>query len=156
MQSLVENYSMNSPSRGTKLSPDAIVSRILFALVNEGFKILEDGIASDPSKIDIIYLYGYGWPAWRGKLVHPCYCKYFITFILSILHLGTEGGPMFWADNYVGLPVLLRELETFHKMYPDSEYFRPSQLLRRCVELGVGVQEYYRKGLQQSAVISKL
>jgi hypothetical protein len=63
---------------------------------------------------------------------------------------------MFWADNYVGLPVLLRELETFHKMHPDSEYFRPSQLLRRCVELGVGVQEYYRKGLHQSAVISKL
>jgi hypothetical protein len=77
MKSLIENYSMNSPSRGTNLSPDAIVSRILFALVNEGFKILEDGIASDPSKIDIIYLYGYGWPAWRGKFVHPCRCKYF-------------------------------------------------------------------------------
>lgn len=63
---------------------------------------------------------------------------------------------MFWADNYVGLPVLLRELEMFHQMYPDSEYFRPSQLLRRCVQLGMGVQEYYRKGLSHSVVASKL
>ena len=63
---------------------------------------------------------------------------------------------MFWADNYVGLSVLLRELETFHNMYPDSEYYRPSALLRRCVDLGVGVQEYYRKGLLQRAGVSKL
>ena len=68
----------------------------------------------------------------------------------------TVGGPMFWADNYVGLPALLRELEAFHKLYPDSEYFRPSALLRRCVDLGMGVQEYYRRGLANSAGVSKL
>jgi 3-hydroxyacyl-CoA dehydrogenase len=68
MQALIDKYSINSPHRGTKLSTDAIVNRILFPLVNEGFKILEDGIASDPSQIDIIYLYGYGWPAWRGMV----------------------------------------------------------------------------------------
>lgn len=69
MQLLIDKYSMSSPRRGIKLSADAIVNRILFPLVNEGFKILEDGIASDPSKIDIIYLYGYGWPAWKGKII---------------------------------------------------------------------------------------
>ena len=66
MQALVDEYSVGSPHRGTKLSKEEIVHRLLFPLINEGFKILEEGIASDPSDIDIIYLYGYGWPAWRG------------------------------------------------------------------------------------------
>lgn len=53
---------------------------------------------------------------------------------------------MFWADNSVGLPQILSELEKFHAMHPDSEYFRPSKLLRTCVGMGMGVQEYYAKG----------
>ncbi|KAL9191416.1 hypothetical protein ACHAXT_001122 [Thalassiosira profunda] len=129
MQALVNKYSANSPTRGTKLSKEEIVHRVLFPLINEGFKILEEGIASDPSDIDVIYLYGYGWPAWRG-------------------------GPMFWADS-VGLGTILSELEKFHRMHPDSEYFRPSPLLRKCVGMGLGVQEYYRKGYAK-AVQSKL
>jgi 3-hydroxyacyl-CoA dehydrogenase len=68
MQGLIDKYSSNSPWRGTKLSQDEIVQRLAYPLVNEGFKILEEGMASDPSDIDIIYLYGYGWPAWRGKV----------------------------------------------------------------------------------------
>lgn len=132
MQELVDKYSASSPQRGTKLSKDEVVHRILFPLVNEGFKTLEEGIASDPADIDIIYLYGYGWPAFRG-------------------------GPMFWADNYIGLPSILSELEKFHQMHPDSEYFRPSKLLQECVGMGMGVQEYYAKGhAQQNAIKSKL
>ena len=46
---------------------EEIVKRCIYPLVNEGFKILEEGVANDPGDIDIIYLYGYGWPAWRGK-----------------------------------------------------------------------------------------
>ena len=53
-----------------KLGAEDIVSRVLFPLVNEGFKILEEGIASDPSDIDIIYLYGYGFPAHKGEFYH--------------------------------------------------------------------------------------
>jgi len=134
MQALVDKYSRNSPQRGTKLGEEDIVHRVLFPLVNEGFKILEEGIASDPSEIDIIYLYGYGWPAWRG-------------------------GPMFWADNSVGLSKLLSKLDEFHAMHPDSEYFRPSKLLRTCASMGVGVQEYYKNGRAKelkNAVKSKL
>ena len=66
MQDLIDKYSMSSPNRGKKLSKDEIVSRVLFPLVNEGFKILEEGIATNPSDIDIIYLYGYGFPASKG------------------------------------------------------------------------------------------
>eukprot|EP00569_Conticribra_weissflogii_P015484 CAMPEP_0171403236 /NCGR_PEP_ID=MMETSP0880-20121228/10239_1 /TAXON_ID=67004 /ORGANISM="Thalassiosira weissflogii, Strain CCMP1336" /LENGTH=782 /DNA_ID=CAMNT_0011918101 /DNA_START=14 /DNA_END=2362 /DNA_ORIENTATION=- len=125
MEELIIKHSMNSPHKGTKLSKDEIIHRVLFPLVNEGFKILEEGIALDPSDIDIIYLYGYGWPAFKG-------------------------GPMFWADNYIGLTKLLNELEKFHEMCPGSDYFRPSELLKRCVDLGVGVQEYYKKGYAAS------
>lgn len=104
----------------TPLPPDEIVKRCLYPLVNEGFKILEENIASDPGDVDIIYVYGYGWPPWRG-------------------------GPMFWADHEVGLPNLLRTLESYHARYPGSAYFEPSSLLRKCVKLDVGVQEYYNK-----------
>ena len=57
---------------------------------------------------------------------------------------------MFWADNDVGLPKILSELEKFYKMHPRSEYFRPSKLLRECVGMGIGVQEYYSKGYATS------
>ncbi len=67
MEKLIDKYSMDSPHKGTKLSTDEIIHRVLFPLVNEGFKILEEGIALDPSDIDIIYLYGYGWPAFKGE-----------------------------------------------------------------------------------------
>ena len=57
---------------------------------------------------------------------------------------------MFYADNYVGLPSLLDTLEELQAAYPGSEYFRPSELLRKCVGMGIGVQEYYRKGHARS------
>ena len=66
IQELIDKYSTHSPNRGRKLEKDEIVERIMFPLVNEGFKILEERIASDPADIDIIYLYGYGFPAWKG------------------------------------------------------------------------------------------
>jgi len=77
--------------------------------------------SSDPSDVDVIYLYGYGFPAFRG-------------------------GPLFWADNDVGLRLVLDKLEGYFKMHPNSEYFRPSKLLKECVGLGVTVQAYYKSG----------
>lgn len=123
MQSLIESYAKSGT--GQKLSAETIVARVLFPLVNEGFKILEEGVADDPGDIDVIYLYGYGFPAHKG-------------------------GPMFWADNYIGLPRILSELNALYRAYPGSEYFRPSNLLVKCVAAGLGVQEYYRRGLMRS------
>jgi 3-hydroxyacyl-CoA dehydrogenase len=59
------------------LSEVEIVERALFPLVNEGFKCLEEGIANQPSDIDVIYLYGYGWPIYRGgkSSVESMYCR---------------------------------------------------------------------------------
>ena len=101
-----------------QLSPATVVERIIYPLINEGFKILEEDISCSPSDIDIIYLYGYGWPIWKG-------------------------GPMYYADNYVGLPSILNKLQEFQKDFPGSDYYVPSKLLIECVEKKVGVQKYY-------------
>ena len=53
-----------------KISDDEIVQRLVFSLVNEGAKILEEGIASKSGDIDMVYLTGYGFPIWRGGPMH--------------------------------------------------------------------------------------
>lgn len=111
----------------TPVTSDDIIKRCLYPLVNEGFKILEENVANDPGDIDIIYIYGYGWPAWRG-------------------------GPMFWADHEVGLPNLLHTLQSYSAKYPGSAYFKPSLLLEKCVKLEIGVQEYYNKKMHLAGI----
>ena len=111
-------------SKKTKYSANEIIERVLFAMVNEGFKILEENIARTPSDIDVIYLYGYGFPAWRG-------------------------GPMYWADNEVGLSYLLSRLEQFNRQFKGSDHYIPSLLLKKCVGLGMTLQDYYSKGLHK-------
>jgi 3-hydroxyacyl-CoA dehydrogenase/enoyl-CoA hydratase/carnithine racemase len=108
-----------------RLSDKEIVERVLYPLINEGFKCLEEGIARCPSDIDVIYLYGYGWPAWRG-------------------------GPMYYADHDVGLPKLYNKLSEFYQRFPMTEHYKPSKLLEKCVRAGLTVEMYYRRGMHQS------
>ena len=86
-----------------------IVERLLFALANEGALILEEGIAAKASDIDVVYLAGYGFPAWRG-------------------------GPMFHADS-VGLYNVLRSMRRFARGY-RGEAWTPAPLLLRLAESG--------------------
>ena len=85
------------------------MDRLLLALVNEGANILDEGIAARPSDIDIVYLNGYGFPAWRG-------------------------GPMFYADT-VGLPEVVIRLEALREATGD-DCWEPAPLLKRLVEQG--------------------
>lgn len=124
VEAFIQSFATASFTTGqAPLSEAAIIKRVMFPLVNEGFKCLEEGIAQSPSDIDVVYINGYGWPIWRG-------------------------GPMFWADNEVGLPALLATLRDFASQFPEEEHFVPSKLLKNCVQMDVTVDEYYAKGLQ--------
>ena len=84
---LVEAHRLEHGITARKISSTEIVQRCIFALVNEGSKILEEGIAQRASDIDIVYTFGYGFPAYRG-------------------------GPMLYADR-VGLLEVQRAMEGF-------------------------------------------
>ena len=91
-----------------EISAAEIVDRCIYALVNEGARILEEGYALRASDIDIIYLNGYGFPAYRG-------------------------GPMWYADT-VGLKQVLARISEFHRQH--GEIWQPAPLLVRLAEQG--------------------
>lgn len=87
---------------------DELRERLLYVVVNEGAKILDEGIALRASDIDMALIAGYGWPVYTG-------------------------GPMFWADS-VGLPEIVAALEALAEIHGAA--FAPSPLLKRCAENG--------------------
>jgi len=127
MTQLLASYQTSSRP-GMPVTNKEIVNRVLFPLVNEGFKCLEEGIARSPGDIDVVYLYGYGFPAWRG-------------------------GPMFWADHEIGLPELLRQLQVYERQFPTDKHFVPSRLLVDCVKMNRTVAEYYQQGLYRNRFV---
>ncbi len=89
-----------------KIADDEIAERCIYALVNEGARIVEDGIAQRASDIDVVYLTGYGFPLYRG-------------------------GPMFYADT-VGLYNVMRSIERYAKQPGgDAAFWQPAPLLAR-------------------------
>jgi 3-hydroxyacyl-CoA dehydrogenase len=88
---------------------EEIIERTIYALVNEGARILEEGIALRAVDIDIVYLTGYGFPAWRG-------------------------GPMFYADT-IGLKNVLAKVEDFEKRH-GSDLWAPAPLLKTLAASG--------------------
>jgi 3-hydroxyacyl-CoA dehydrogenase len=99
-----EAAKLGIPQRNTKPSADEIVERCLLRLINEGAKILDEGIAVRASDIDTIYLTGYGFPAWRG-------------------------GPMWYAENIIGLKTAAERIRAYDKQYGPR--WRIAPLLER-------------------------
>ncbi|NBS81719.1 MAG: hypothetical protein EBS62_07850 [Betaproteobacteria bacterium] len=98
-----------------KISNDEIVHRLIFALVNEAAKILEEGIALRASDIDIVYITGYGFPAFRG-------------------------GPMCYADT-MGLFNVVQSMHQFAaNPHAAPEFWKPAPLLSRLAQEGKGFQ----------------
>ena len=87
-----------------------IVPRCLYPLVNEGAKILDEGLALRASDVDVIWMHGYGFPRYRG-------------------------GPMFWAD-LVGLRTIYDTMSRLHDEH--GEWLEPAPLLKRLAEQGKG------------------
>jgi 3-hydroxyacyl-CoA dehydrogenase len=93
------------------IGDDEIRERLLYPMVNEGARILAEKIAIRASDIDVIWVYGYGWPVYRG-------------------------GPMFWADS-IGLRALRDRMLEFKKQTGDA-FWTPAPLLERLADQGQG------------------
>lgn len=110
---IIKDFAAKSGNTQRRISDEEILERCVYAQINEGAKILEEGIAIRPSDIDIVWINGYGWPAYRG-------------------------GPMFYADT-VGLTNIVAKLKEYGpKMGAD---FTISPLLERLAAEGKRFQD---------------
>jgi 3-hydroxyacyl-CoA dehydrogenase len=117
VNNLVRKWASEAGIAPRKISSEEIVERCIYALVNEGARILDEGIALRAVDIDIIYLNGYGFPAYRG-------------------------GPMWYADT-VGLDKVYRRISEFHQRH--GELWEPAPLLNRLAEEGRTFAEFNKE-----------
>jgi 3-hydroxyacyl-CoA dehydrogenase len=114
---LVRKWAAAAGVAQREISKEEIVDRCVFALVNEGARILDEGFALRAVDIDIIYLNGYGFPSHRG-------------------------GPMWHADT-VGLKNVLNRVEEFHKQH--GELWEPAPLLKRLAQEGMKFADFNKE-----------
>ncbi|RMX08721.1 3-hydroxyacyl-CoA dehydrogenase [Corticibacter populi] len=108
---MIEQYRKDEGITPRKISDDEIVQRLVFSLVNEAAHILEEGFAQRASDVDIVYLYGYGFPFWRG-------------------------GPMNYANEF-GLFNVVEAMKRFARNpHDDVDFWQPAPLLARLVAEG--------------------
>jgi len=109
---IIEKVSKEYGIARRTFTDEEIVERCFLALMNVGCDVLSEGVAYRSSDIDIVYLYGYGFPAYRG-------------------------GPMFWAENAVGLKTALEKLEKYSAA-TGGKWLKVSPLLEKLVAEGRG------------------
>ncbi|MGB5491431.1 MAG: 3-hydroxyacyl-CoA dehydrogenase NAD-binding domain-containing protein [Woeseiaceae bacterium] len=102
VQEIIEREAAALGVERRDIPDDEIVDRLIYALVNEGMRIVEEGIAQRPSDIDVVYIYGYGFPAWRGGPMH-----YADAVGLEKVHARvTEFCERFGAEAWAPAPLL--------------------------------------------------
>jgi len=109
VQKIIEETSKRLGIKRREISDQEILERTLYPMVNEGAKILEEGMAQRALDIDVIWVNGYGWPVYRG-------------------------GPMFWADQ-IGVKKIYDALNKYHEQTGDS-FWKPAPLLKKLAESG--------------------
>jgi 3-hydroxyacyl-CoA dehydrogenase len=106
VERIIEDFRKEQGIRSREITDQEILERCMYVMVNEAAKILEEGIADRALDIDVVWIYGYGFPAYRG-------------------------GPMFWADQ-VGLESILAAVEKYHD-HVGGEQWKPAALLKQLV-----------------------
>ncbi len=114
---MVRQWATEAGVKQRAISADEIVDRCVYSLVNEGARILEEGYALRAVDIDIIYINGYGFPAYRG-------------------------GPMWYADT-IGLKKVYERVCEFHKQH--GELWEPAPLLKQLAEQGKSFADYKKE-----------
>jgi len=111
VQQLIEQNRQQLGLQPRAISDEEIVQRMVFALVNEGAHLLQEGIAAKASDIDMVYLTGYGFPVWRG-------------------------GPMHYADQF-GLFNVVQAMRRFARNpHDDASFWQPAPLIERLLAEG--------------------
>ncbi len=113
---IIEKVSKEYGIARRKFTDEEIVERCFLALMNVGCEVLREGVAYRSSDIDVVYLYGYGFPAYRG-------------------------GPMFWAENEVGLKNALEKLKKY-SAESGGKWLAVSPLLEQLVAEGRGFASF--------------
>ncbi len=108
IEALIVQASKDAGIERREISDEEVLKRCLYPLVNEGAKILEEGLAIRSSDIDVIWVHGYGFPRYRG-------------------------GPMFWADT-IGLDEVHETMRRYHAEH--GELMRPANLLEKLAKEG--------------------
>jgi len=112
-KALLEAFAAKQNVQKRDISDDEIEKRAIYSMINEGAKILEEGVAVRPSDLDIIFINGYGWPVYKG-------------------------GPMFYAD-LVGLDKVLATLKEFESRF--GEVWKPAPLIEKLVSENKGFRD---------------
>ena len=108
VEGIIRDFAKSKGIEQRKVSDGEILERLVYPMINEGAKILEEGKAQRASDIDIVWINGYGWPVYRG-------------------------GPMFYADT-VGLKTVLAKLKEYQGKFGDD--FKPAVLLEKLAAEG--------------------
>lgn len=116
VDALIRQYRHDVGVHARAVSDEEIVERCIYALVNEGARILEEGIAQRASDIDMVYLAGYGFPVWRG-------------------------GPLLWADMQGSYMVARRMREFAAQPGGDAAFWEPAPWLARLAARGAGFHD---------------
>jgi len=109
VQELYAEFAAKAGITQREISDEEILERCILPMINEGAKILDEGIAIRASDIDVVYVYGYGWPVYRG-------------------------GPMHYA-NSLGLDKVVEKLRAYQRN-TGSDFWQPSQYLVDLAEKG--------------------
>jgi len=115
---IIEDAAVALDVERREISAEEIVERCIYGLVNEGAKILEEGIAQRPSDIDIVYLYGYAFPV-------------------------AKGGPMFYADQ-VGLGKVYKRICEFNERTQNGSW-EPAPLLKQFAQSGKSFADWAKE-----------
>lgn len=114
VHALIEKTAVEGGIERRRVSDDEIIERCIYMMINEGAKILEEGYALRAADIDVIYLTGYGFPAYRG-------------------------GPMWYADT-VGLKKVRDRIREFHAQH--GQFWEPAPLLNKLADQGQSFAAY--------------
>lgn len=111
VDALIAKFREDQGIQARDVSDQEILERCMYVMVNEGARILEEGIAARPLDVDVIWIYGYGFPVYRG-------------------------GVLFWADS-VGVKTIYDKVSQFHKE-TGNDVWKPAALLEKLANEGKG------------------